>query len=465
MTFTRNARLIAALLGATILTQGPLLAQTATDASAATETSAATDASAAGDAVDATGFLDEATLDAMTAPIALYPDELLGQVLVATTYPMDVIKADRFLQKNPDLADKDRANAVNKEDWADSVKSLAAGFPELIGRMAEHIDWTEDMGDALIVQTDDVLASIQRLRAQAKVNGYLEDNAAMNVEADADTGNISISSANPEVIYVPQYTDTVYTQPAPATPYYVNDNDNWEDALVTGAIFFGTAMIIDNIFDDDWGNGWDNGYWHGNGGGNSIDWNGDVNIDNGINIGNGNGNHIGNRPGIGNGDRPGIGNGGNLGAGGGLGAGHGNRPGFGDGSGITRPGTVGQDRIDKARDANFRPTDASREAAREKVANRQVSGRPAATLPAATSKGDRGKVATKAADRPAAKPAAKPAMKKPSPAAKPAARPAAKAKAPAVRKPAAHAPAYKPSGGSRARASSARGHASRGGMR
>ena len=156
---------------------------------------------------------------------------------------------------------------MNEQDWADSVKSLAAGFPELIGRMAEHIDWTESMGDALIVQTDDVLASIQRLRAQAKVNGYLEDNAAMDVETDADSGNITISSANPEVIYVPQYTETVYTTACTRDALLCQDDDDWGDALATGAIIFGTALVIDAIFDDNWGNGWDNGYWHGNGGG------------------------------------------------------------------------------------------------------------------------------------------------------------------------------------------------------
>lgn len=72
----------------------------------------------------------------MTSPIALYPDTLLGQVLVATTYPLDVLKADRFLNTNAAMADTERAAAVNDQDWPDAVKSLAAGFPELISRMA-----------------------------------------------------------------------------------------------------------------------------------------------------------------------------------------------------------------------------------------------------------------------------------------------------------------------------------------
>ena len=440
----------------------------------------------------------------MTSPIALYSDTLLGQVLVATTYPLDVLKADRFLTTNAAMADTERAAAVNDQDWPDAVKSLAAGFPELISRMAEHSDWTETMGAALIVQTDDVLLSIQRLRAQAQVNGYLEDNAAMTVETDPETANISIASTDPNVVYVPEYTDIVYYQPAPATPYYVydnnsNNNEYWGDALVGGAVIWGTAVIIDNIFDDNWDNGWDNGYWHGGGyggGGNSIDWNGDVNIDNGINIGNGNGNHggigngnhggIGNggigNGGIGNGDRPQIGNGGTI-----LGGdkmAHIDRTkldatGIGKGNGIGSGAQIGgltPDQLDRARDANFKPTAADREAAREKLATREASGKGVATLPAAMGTGDRGKdytpsATTKLGSKPAA---GKPAASKPAKATastRPApnvsnpnvSKPKVPAKPPSKPKPSAKAPAYKPQGGSKASASSSRGKSSRGG--
>ncbi len=285
------------------------------------------------------------------------------------------------------------------------------------------------MGAALIVQTDDGLLSIQRLRAQAQVNGYLEDNAAMTVETDPETANISIASTDPNVVYVPEYTDIVYYQPAPTTPYYVydnnsNNNDNWGDALVGGAVIGGAAVIIDNIFDDNW----DNGCWHGGGyggGGNSIDWNGDVNIDNGINIGNGNGNGNGNHGGIGNG---GIGNGG---------IGNGDRPQIGNGDTIlggdkmanidrTKLGATGigngaqiggltPDQLDRARDANFKPTAADRDAARKKLATREASGKGVDTLPAAMGTGDRGKDYTPSATaKLGSKPAAgKPAASKP----------------------------------------------------
>ena len=314
------------------------------------------------------------------------------------------------------------------------------------------------MGAALIVQTDDVLLSIQRLRAQAQVNGYLEDNAAMTVETDPETANISIASTDPNVVYVPEYTDIVYYQPAPATPYYVYDNnssnnDYWGDALVGGAVIWGTAVIIDNIFDDNWDNGWDNGYWHGGGyggGGNSIDWNGDVNIDNGINIGNGNDINIGN----GNGNHGGIG-------------------GIGNGAQI---GGLTPDQLDRARDASFKPTAADRDVAREKLATREASGKGVATLPAAMGTGDRGKdytpsATTKLGSKPAA---GKPAASKPAKATastRPApnvsnpnvSKPKVPAKPPSKPKPSAKAPAYKPQGGSKASASSSRGKSSRGG--
>ena len=133
------------------------------------------------------GLLGPDALDELFAPVALYPDALLGQVLLAATYPIDVVKADLFIQKNKDKSPKEMSDLIAAQDWPEPVKGLAAGFPDLIGRMVEHIDWTEMAGNALIAQTDDSLASLQRLRAQAKLNGYLEDNAAMDVE-ETETG-------------------------------------------------------------------------------------------------------------------------------------------------------------------------------------------------------------------------------------------------------------------------------------
>jgi hypothetical protein len=415
------------------------------------------------------GLLGPDALDELFAPVALYPDALLAQILLAATYPIDVVKADLFLQKNKDKTPQDVSDLIALQDWPEPVKGLAAGFPDLIGRMVEHIDWTEMTGNALIAQTDDSLASLQRLRAQAKLNGYLEDNAAMNVE-ESETGAISIAPADSEVIYVPQYSSSVYTTPAPATPYYVTDDDDWGDALATGAIVLGGAVILDEIFDDDWDNDW-NDYWDGDrpGGGNQIDWDGDINIDNGINIGNGNID----RTSLGEGAR-GEGNLGGAIAGGvagGIAGGALNRPATRPGIESGRLGDVSDARLQSGRDGNFRPSDASRDAAREKISRQTASGGSIATLPAAAGKGDR-------VGKPSTRPTAS-ATPKRSTSAKPAAQRSSAAK-PKVSKPkstarpsstanrkssASRSPSYKPSSGSRAKASSSRGGKSRGGRR
>lgn len=414
-------------------------------------------------------LLDAGALDELFAPVALYPDALLAQVLLAATYPLDVVRADLFLQKNAGKSPGEMSDLIVAQSWPEPVKGLAAGFPDLIGRMVEHLDWTEMAGNALIGQTDDSLAALQRLRAEARLNGYLEDNAAINVE-ESETGTITISSAEPEVVYVPQYTGTVYTTPAPATPYYVTDDDEWDDILSTGVIVLAGAVILDEIFDDDWDDNW-NGYWDGNGpgGGNQIDWSGDITIDNGINIGSG-------RIDI---DREGLAEGGRLGDGT---LGDGTRGDGNPGGAMTRPpgrpaidsgrlGDVSEDQVRNARDGNFRPSDASQNAARDKIARQTAAGGSVATLPASTGKGDR-------AGKPSPRPAAGAAPKRTDPAPKPQGNRSVAAK-PNVSKPktttrpsaasasrnssASHPPSYKPSSGSRARASASRGGASRAG--
>jgi hypothetical protein len=463
---------LALLLGTALAVQGPAYAQEAT-----VEEAAAT-------AEDPALFSAE-ELDTLMAPIALYPDPLLAQVLLASTYPVDVLKADRFLSKNAGLDDKARSALAAEQEWPDPVREMTAAFPQLIARMAEHMDWTEQAGSAVVAQTDDVLASLQRLRAQAKLNGYLVDNEAMTVAEDEDTGSITISSKDPEVVYVPQYTETVYTQPAPATPIYVTDDDDWDDYLVTGAVVWGSAIIIDEIFDDDdWDNGWN--HWYGGGGngnGNSIDWDGDLNIDNGINIGNGNGNGNFGNGNFGNGN---IGNGnlgnGNLGNGnignGNLGNGNLGNGNLGNGGlgGFERPttlpgtlpgrlGDVDSDRLTNRKEGTFKPSDANRDVAREKIAKakgtREGKG-GVATLPAAKGKADLGKVNK---DRkPEVKLPAKPkagaakdrkAKVAPEKLAKPktGSRPQATKKVATSKK----APAYLPSTGNRGNAASSRG--------
>ena len=227
-------------------------------------------------AVAAEGPLSPDELDALFGPVALFPDQVLTPVLVAVTFPLDVVKAGRFVEDSQALSDQERAAQAADQTWDESVRELAAGFPDLVTRMSDNIDWTEQAGEAVVAQTDEVLASIQRLRAKAQENGYLVDNEAQKVEEVND--KIVIASSSPNIVYVPTYdSQVVYTTPVVGTPVYhygYDYDDDWGDALVTGGIVLGSAVLLDEIFDDDdWG-GWDID--------DDIDWDGgDITIDRG----------------------------------------------------------------------------------------------------------------------------------------------------------------------------------------
>jgi hypothetical protein len=229
-------------------------------------------------------LLPDEEIDALVAPVALFPDALLAQILVAATFPLDVIKADRFVADSADLSDADRTAAAEEQDWDPSVAVLAGGFPDVIGRMAEEINWTETLGNAMLAQTDDVLDSVQRLRAQAAATGYLDSNEAQTVAVEDDL--ISIAPTDPEIVYVPTYDPAMAFSAAPTgPPVVVSDGTSTTDLLVTGAMAFGAAMLVDEIFNDD--DDWDD-YWRGP---RVIDWDdGDfrprpgVNVDGDVNI-------------------------------------------------------------------------------------------------------------------------------------------------------------------------------------
>ncbi|MDO8596088.1 MAG: DUF3300 domain-containing protein, partial [Sulfuricaulis sp.] len=141
-------------------------------------------------------------LDQMLAPIALYPDALLSQVLMAATYPIEIVEAARWSRRNPGL-DGDRAvRAVEWMDWDPSVKSLVA-FPQILERMDENPDWTERLGDAFLVQQTDVMDSVQYLRQKADLAGNLGSTEQFRVGRQGTA--LVIEFANPELIYVPYY--------------------------------------------------------------------------------------------------------------------------------------------------------------------------------------------------------------------------------------------------------------------
>ena len=202
-------------------------------------------------------------LDAMLAPIALYPDELLTQLLMAATYPLQVVAASRWLAKdnNKDLNGDALANALESESWDPSVKSLVP-FPQVIAMLNDNLEWTQQLGYAVATQQAAVLDSIQRLRHQAQEAGSLKTTEQQHVVVEGDT--IVIQPANPQTVYVPVYNPTqvygewpypsyppVYMPPPPA--YYP-----YGYALGAGLAFAAGVAIVGGL----WGwarPGWSSG--------------------------------------------------------------------------------------------------------------------------------------------------------------------------------------------------------------
>ena len=153
-------------------------------------------------------------LDAMVAPIALYPDELLAQTLVASTYPLEIVQLQQWLAKNPGLKDKALADSVAKQPWDPSIQSMAP-LPDLVKRLADDIQWTTELGNAFLAQQADVMSAVQRMRKKAKDKGTLETNEQQKVETQVVEKKevIVIQSANPEVVYVPSYSPAVVYGP------------------------------------------------------------------------------------------------------------------------------------------------------------------------------------------------------------------------------------------------------------
>jgi hypothetical protein len=144
----------------------------------------------------------QAELDQMLAPIALYPDSLLAQILMAATYPLEVVQAARWSRANSYLAGEDAVRAVEPMDWDPSVKSLVA-FPQILDRMDDQLDWTRRLGDAFIAQEWQVMDTIQDLRRRADAAGNLAPGEEMQVVHD--DGYLGIEPASPQAIYVPYY--------------------------------------------------------------------------------------------------------------------------------------------------------------------------------------------------------------------------------------------------------------------
>jgi hypothetical protein len=159
-------------------------------------------------------------LDALVAPVALYPDALLSEVLVAATYPLEVAEAPQWLQQNRNLQGQQLMAAARQQNWDPSIQALVA-FPDVLNLLSSNIRWTTDLGNAFLAQQADVMNAVQRMRAQAKAAGKLNSNPQENVttETQGDRSAIDIQPANPAVVYVPQYNPEYIWGP-PAYGYY-----------------------------------------------------------------------------------------------------------------------------------------------------------------------------------------------------------------------------------------------------
>ena len=200
-------------------------------------------------------------LDSLVAPIALYPDAMLAQTLAASTYPLEVMQLDQWMDKNKNLKDKALVDAVAKQPWDPSVQSMAA-FPDVVQRMAENIQWMTDVGNAVLAQQKDVMDAVQRMRAKAQGTGNLKTGSEQKVETKTSQSGqqvIVVEQANPEVAYVPSYDPEVVYGAAPAEyPYYPYSYPGYQPGR---ALAWGSAIAVGGVWaNNNWGNcNWDDG--------------------------------------------------------------------------------------------------------------------------------------------------------------------------------------------------------------
>lgn len=206
----------------------------------------------AGESVPSANFTKE-ELDQMLAPVALYPDSLLSQILMASTYPIEVVEADRWIKQNPNLTGDQLDEALKDMDWDVSVKSLCH-FPTVLSAMNQNLDETTRLGNAFLNQQQDVMDTVQELRARAQAQGNLNTTAQQRIIVQQ--GVTEIVPADPQVIYVPTYDPAVVYGSwwYPAYPPYV-----WYPgaAVIGGIISFGVGFFVgaavSSWSDFDWG--------------------------------------------------------------------------------------------------------------------------------------------------------------------------------------------------------------------
>lgn len=274
-----RSRAISVALAVAMLISNPLIIGRGMSAETSPQAAAAPPGPAPGEATPE-------ELEELVSPIALYPDLLVARILVASTFPTQIVEAQRWLEQNPNLKGEQFATAVNAQPWDPSVRSLSQ-FRDVIKTMNNSLAWTSELGEAYYNQPDDVMNAIQRLRDRAVKAGTLKDTPQQKVEiksappqpsegTGATEGGaaqqqvVVIEPAQQNTVYVPQYDpSTAYGAPVPAPAGYTGT-----EMLTTGLLSFGLGMglmALINEGDDDWDCG-----WGGGGGGNTVNYNKNV---------------------------------------------------------------------------------------------------------------------------------------------------------------------------------------------
>jgi hypothetical protein len=206
--------------------------------------------------------LKPAELDQLVAPIALYPDKLLSEVLMASAYPLEVVQAQRWFEANKNLKGDELRAAVDKQPWDESIKSLVAA-PSVLEMMNTNLDWTQKLGDAVVAQQADVMDAIQRLRAKAQSNKMLTSTKEQTVKVEQVQGKqvIAIEPTEPNTVYVPYYDPSVVYGAWPYADYppYYFAAPPYLGAFIATGLAFGAGYALGS-----WG-----GYWNG-----GVNWGG-----------------------------------------------------------------------------------------------------------------------------------------------------------------------------------------------
>lgn len=269
----RRSRAIAAALGLAVVLAacGPKEPAPATTTAAAPAPAQAAPAQPPPAEQAAAKSWSPEALEELLAPVALYPDPILAQVLVASTNPQEVLDAGNWLLANQALKGKELDAAAAKVGFTPPMRALLQ-FPETVDMLCMQLDWTTELGEAFVADQVGVLDAVQRLRKQAQEVGNLKSSDMMKVENTVQDGEevVVLSPPKPDVVYVPQYDpQAVYTQQQPATTTTTTTTTATQGhstgtLITTGLLAFGAGMLVNELFDDDDNHHHNNDYYYPN---------------------------------------------------------------------------------------------------------------------------------------------------------------------------------------------------------